>query len=553
MDESGRQPKLHWIAASLIMLLLVAAVPSLAQDEDLKSRTIEIDQTPMILSQTASPDAVHTVIEIPIAKDTYVTSNQPGRNWCGSNWLRLGYNKTSGEDYGAERIFLRFNLSSIPAEAAINRATFRIYMHTATPSGDSDMRIESRHLASGWDQCQVTWNSHQPHWGPVFGSSWLGTTTGWLEADATQLVKDWVYGTHANYGAMLMGDETVRERQRMFFSSRDTGGRYPRLIVDYTLHVDNDPPQVSVEPLPQWSPHRFFVTWSGWDPGGSGIDYYDVQYRRAGEAWIQWLFGTELTTAEFVGGANGTSYEYRARGVDNAGNVQPWSPTAQASTTVDSIVPNATVNPLPPVIYATAATVSWSASDVGGSGIKNYDVEYQEDGGAWQPWLMGTSNTSAYATGGRNGVTYGFRARATDNAGNVQPWSATAQTSTTVDVQEPEANVVPFKPPITGDDDFVVYWVGASSPTTSIVNYDVRYRYEEGSWTLWQSSTQLTEALFTDLRSQDGAYCFEVRATDSAGRTGGYGGKSCLLVDRNPPHIVPRLWLPLVSKDTLLP
>ena len=240
------------IVAILLLVLLLGVVTVLAQDEgpggltpaggeNLNSPAIDIDQTPVEVSRTESPGATEVVVEIPVNQDTYITSNQPDRNWCGSNFLRLGYNMTTGENYGAERIFLRADLSSIPSDAAIHNAVFRIYMHTATPPGDSDMRIESRHLNSGWDQCAVTWNSHQPNWGAVFGSSWVGTNTGWLQADATQLVQDWVYGTHPNHGAMLMGDEHVRERQRMFYSTRDAGGRYPRLIVHRQAQGDERP------------------------------------------------------------------------------------------------------------------------------------------------------------------------------------------------------------------------------------------------------------------------------------------------------------------------
>lgn len=545
----GHRNRVRTVAACLLLVLLVGTVTSLAQDEDLYSQAPEIDLTPVEISRTEVPGGVNVLIEVPAWQDTYVTSGQPGTNWCGSNWLRLGYSKDS-PGYGAERIFLKFNLSTIPPGAAINDAWFKIYQHTSTPAGDGDMRVESRHLLADWDQCQITWDSHQPQWGPVFGSSWVPGATGWLEADATKLVRDWVYGTHPNHGAMLMGDETVRERQRIFYSSRDTSGRYPRLYIDFTEHTDDDPPQVSIDALPQWSPHRFIVTWSGADPGGSGIAYYDVEYRVPGEGWIQWRYHTGDTSAEFVGGANGTTYEFRARGVDNAGNVQSWGPNAQASTRVDSVPPSVTVEPLPTISFASSAVISWSGSDdAGGSGIQTYDVQYQIDGGSWQDWLVGTTATSSLATGGQTGVTYGFRARATDNVGNVQPWSATAQATTKVDTQAPVASILPFPAAVTGADQFLVRWTGDSSPSTLIVAYDVRYRFGDGPWTAWQSQTQLTQASFTALQPVDGVYCFQAQTTDTAGRTSGYMGQQCIAVDREPPYIEPLLWLPAVARN----
>ena len=536
--------------ALLVVLLVLASVTTLAQDEDVHSQGQQIDMTPVVLSQTMEGNTINTVVEIPVAQDTYITSKLPNNNWCTSNFLRVGYAQ-SPDNYGAVRTFLRFDLSSIPTDAVINSARFRIYQNTATPAGDSDMRFESRHLLSDWNECQVTWNNHQPQWGGVISSTWVGTTIGWLETDASQLVRDWVYGTHPNYGALLLGDETPRERERIFFSRDDAGGRYPRLIIDYSFHADNEPPQASVNPLPQWSTSQFTVSWGGTDPGGSGIDYYDIQYRIPGYEWTQWLYYQDGTSAEFKGGANGVTYEFRARGVDTAGNVQEWSASPQAWTKVDSIPPAATVDPLPQYTLSSAFTVSWSGTDnAGGSGIKHYDLQYQQDGGPWLDWLMGTTALSAQATGAQEGVTYGFRVRATDYAGNVQPWSMVPQATTTVHLA-PVGEVLPFDPHKITDpnqNDFMVYWKGQASPELSIKYFNLRYRYANESWMAWQGQqqTQLTQALFTIPNAEDGPYCFQVQVVDSADQVSEYMGQSCVMVDRYEPFLEPAAFLPIV-------
>ena len=139
-----------------------------------------------------------------------------------------------------------------------------------------------------------------------------------------------------------------------------------------------------------------------------------------------------------------------------------------------------------------------------------------------------------------------MRARATDNAGNVQPWPQDPQTQTTISTSGPVAWITPFTSPITSADNIFVQWTGQSSTGTSITYYNVRYQYKEGSWTVWQSQTpaSTTSANFTDLRTEDGSYCFEAQALDSANRLGDYGGKQCIAVDRNPPFIVPQFYLP---------
>jgi hypothetical protein len=345
-----------------------------------------------------------------------------------------------------------------------------------------------------------------------------------------------------------MGDETQRERQRMFFSSREGQSWAPRLIVDYTYQVDNQPPQAKVNPLPQWSRSRFTVSWGGYDPGGSGIDYFDVQYRRAGYAWNNWLMYTRQGSAEFTGGANGTLYEFRARAVDNAGNVQPWSAQAQASTTVDAAVPYSNMNALPPILFSPATTVSWYGSDPGGSGIATYDVQFQENNGPWIDWQMGTPATSYYATGGQDGVTYGFRVRATDKVGNVEPWSPVAQTQTTVSTQGPAAEVLTFVPDKTDEDEFLVRWTAQTAPGTSIEHYNVQYRFEDGAWISWQTATKGEQALFAIPNEEDGRYCFEAQAKDSEGREGDWSPERCMRVDRYPPFFEIRGFFPTVAK-----
>ena len=67
---------------------------------------------------------------------------------------------------------------------------------------------------------------------------------------------------------------------------------------------------------------------------------------QAAATWTQLVYATTATSAVFNRGVNGVTYEFRARGTDNVGNVQEWG-DAQASTTVFSHAGrNRTVQPL---------------------------------------------------------------------------------------------------------------------------------------------------------------------------------------------------------------
>lgn len=504
----------------------------------------------VILEQKVLPYAIQTLIEIPVSQDTYISSNKPNQNFGGARELRVGFDQTASKD-GALRAFLYFDVARyIPSRAVINHALLKGYQFRH--EDNASMLFRGRHLLDSWNENLVTWNSHQPHWGSVTGETWIPPVNGWIEHDLTPLVKEWHNGTHPNHGLFVQGDETPSlGRQRFFYSLNAQNGLYPRLLVDYTVSTDTTPPVATVHHLPAWSPSSFTVSWSGTDTGGSGLAYFDIQYNANGGYWTDWKRQMTRPSALFQGGQNGVHYQFRARGVDHAGNVQPWG-AAQAQTTVDAIPPTATVQRLPQNTYTQAFYVFWSGSDnVGGSGLASFDVEYRVDHGPWQPLAMGTTQSSAHFTGGEHDALYEFRARARDLAGNVQSFDQSPQAWTYLRINPPVTKVTPFDPHKTSADSFVVSWqVVEIEPALSIQHYDLRYRYNNEPWQPWLTGTQLTSATFTDLRAEDGVYAFEVRALDSANRLEEFKGvpEATILVDRYAPFVVPRAWLPVVHR-----
>jgi spore germination protein YaaH len=72
--------------------------------------------------------------------------------------------------------------------------------------------------------------------------------------------------------------------------------------------------------------------------------------------------------------------------------------------------------------------VAWTSYD--DSAIRGYDVQVSVDGGAWEDWLTGVTNTSAIFPGS-NGHLYAFRVRAGDVHGNVSSWQSLSPGSLT--------------------------------------------------------------------------------------------------------------------------
>lgn len=89
---------------------------------------------------------------------------------------------------------------------------------------------------------------------------------------------------------------------------------------------------------------------------------------------------------------------------------------------MDLIPPTTRMHSLPPLMRQGPITVRWEATDGGPSGVYGYETQYR-DGvyGNWMIWSRFTPERSA-TFAGQAGHTYGFRVRATDNAGNEEAW-----------------------------------------------------------------------------------------------------------------------------------
>ena len=91
---------------------------------------------------------------------------------------------------------------------------------------------------------------------------------------------------------------------------------------------------------------------------------------------------------------------------------------------VDKSAPQAGIRILASTQTDEGFVVRWSASDT--SRVVSYDVQVSVDGGAWTPWLAGTTSTSDVWLGD-DGSGYAFRVRARDSKGNTGAWNVTSR------------------------------------------------------------------------------------------------------------------------------
>jgi len=144
--------------------------------------------------------------------------------------------------------------------------------------------------------------------------------------------------------------------------------------------------------------------------------------------------GTATTvTYSDTGLLSGTSYSYRVRAIDAAGNSGPYSPTATATTLVplpDTQPPTAPASATATAVSSSRIDLTWTAA-TDNIAVTLYSIERCQDTGCTSFIEVGTTTAPSFSNTGLTAATsYSYRVRATDAAGNAGPYSPTATATT---------------------------------------------------------------------------------------------------------------------------
>ena len=183
---------------------------------------------------------------------TLQPANNPGESnvgiWNGADWS----NHTSVEEPISAwtkdsfptviRNLLKFDLSSIPANATIVSAHLQLYSDTIPLNGDlvhanagADNSVSIQQVATSWDGASVTW-FNQPAGLTANQVTIPSTTQPFLNVnvDVKALIASMV-SSGANYGFKLQLVNEVAYTSRIFCSSYYSDAtRHPKLVVQYT-------------------------------------------------------------------------------------------------------------------------------------------------------------------------------------------------------------------------------------------------------------------------------------------------------------------------------
>ncbi|HET6936959.1 MAG TPA: fibronectin type III domain-containing protein, partial [Nocardioides sp.] len=143
--------------------------------------------------------------------------------------------------------------------------------------------------------------------------------------------------------------------------------------------------------------------------------------------------GTPTATSfSDTGLAASTTYRYRVRAVDAAGNFSTYSSIATATTpaTPDITPPTAPTGLTATAAGSTQVSLGWTAS-TDNVGVTGYRVERCQGAGCTSFSQVGTPSATSFTdTGLSPSTTYRYQVRAVDAAGNLGPYSAIATATT---------------------------------------------------------------------------------------------------------------------------
>jgi chitodextrinase len=219
----------------------------------------------------------------------------------------------------------------------------------------------------------------------------------------------------------------------------------------------------------------------------------------------------------------GTSYSYRVRATDAAGNLGSYSNVASATTTT----PDTTPPSAPAALSATAASatqinLSWTAA-TDNVGVTGYRVESCQGSGCTTFTQIGTPTGTTFSNTGLTASTsYSYRVRAVDAAGNLGAYSnvASVVTLATPDTTAPTAPTG-LSAKVAGSAEIDLAWT-ASTDNVGVTSYQIlRCQGSTTCTNFAQVGTSTVTSFSNTGLTPSTIYRYRVRAVDGAGNVSG--------------------------------
>ena len=266
------------------------------------------------------------------------------------------------------------------------------------------------------------------------------------------------------------------------------------------------------------------LTWTA-STDNVGVTGYKVE-RCSGAACANFVQIATPTTTTFndTGLTASTSYSYRVRANDAAGNNSAYSNTASATTQTppDTTPPTAPTNLTATAASTTQINLSWTAS-TDNVGVAGYLVERCSGAACANFVQIATpTGTTFNDTGLTASTSYSYRVRADDAAGNDSAYSNTASATT----QTPPDTTPPTAPTnltatAASTSQINLTWT-ASTDNVGVTGYKVERCSGAACANFVQIATPTTTTFNDTGLTASTSYSYRVRANDAAGNNSAY-------------------------------
>lgn len=190
----------------------------------------------ILLQGAASVSAQTKVVLYPVA-DGYADSKYPLMTYgARASFLYVGNSYDRSQSiWGYERIYIRFDLSTLPKEHEIQKATLVLWQYYAPKSNQT---YEAHRVLGNWSEATLNWNN-QPACASEKTSEAIAPAQKdvAIQWDVTSDVNAWYAGEATNYGTMIRAakEEKVPDASSGFWSREYPVGSHdewkPRLII----------------------------------------------------------------------------------------------------------------------------------------------------------------------------------------------------------------------------------------------------------------------------------------------------------------------------------
>jgi chitodextrinase len=297
---------------------------------------------------------------------------------------------------------------------------------------------------------------------------------------------------------------------------------------DMTTAVDTGAPPDTQVPGPpgtltatSTSSSQINLSWGAASDNVGVTGYLIERCKDAGCSSFAQIGTSSTTTFNNIGLIPNTSYTYRVRATDAAGNLGAYSNVATTTTLPDTQPPGAPGALTATTLGSTQINLSWGAA-TDNVGVTGYLVERCEGVSCSTFTQIGPSSTTTFNdTGLTSGTVYGYRVRATDAAGNLGSYSNVATATTTQPDNQPPGAPGTLTAIAAGSGQINLSW-GAANDNVGVVNYLVERCQGASCSDFAQIGTSTTTTFNNTGLTAGTTYSYRVRATDAAANLGAY-------------------------------